>query len=148
MTPVGGHPGDRPIQVVLAASDPSLSRLLADGLGDADFLLSAVEASASRAIEAVSMHHPNVFVVATDLAGSALIAAAAIAARTPGTKIVVVARALDDDECLRYLMVGASGYVVGPTALTSLAPAIREVAAGHAVVPPAAQRRLLEELRA
>ena len=148
MSPLAGHGGDRSIRVVLAASDPSLSRLLADGLDEAGFLLSAVETTASEAIEAVCAHEPDVFVVATDLAGSAVIAAARIAARTPVTKVIVVARAPDDDDCLTYLMAGASGYVAAATDCASLAAAVREVAAGRAIVPPGAQRRLLDELRA
>ena len=147
MSPSGGHAGDRSIRVVLAASDPALSALLAECLEGDGLFVSAVEASASEAITAVSAHEPDVFVVATDLVGSALIAAARIAARTPVTKVLVVARAPDDDDCLTYLMVGAAGYISAATDCASLAPAVRQVAAGRAIVPPGAQRRLLDELR-
>lgn len=147
MRPVGDQATDRSIRVVLAASDPSLSRLLADGLDDAGFVVAAVETSASEAIEAVCLHQPDVFVVATDLAGSAVIATARIGARTPVTKVVVAAGAPDDDDCLTYLIVGASGYVGIGAGSSSVAAAIHGVVRGEAVVPPAAQRRLLDELR-
>ncbi len=148
MSPVGGHSGDRPIRVVVAASDPALSGLLTERLERDGLSVSAAKASASEAIAAVWAHEPDVFVVATDLVGSALIAAARIAARTPPTKVVVVAHAPDDDDCLMYVMVGASGYIGAATDCASLGAAVRDVAAGRAIVPPGAQRRLLDELRA
>ena len=146
---VGGDAGDRSIRVVLAASDSALSGLLTQSLESEGLFVSAVEGSASEAIAAVSAHEPDVFVVATDLVGSALIATARIAARMPPTKIVVVAHAPDDDDdCLTYVMVGASGYIDAATDCASLSAAVRDVAAGRAIVPFSAQRRLLDELRA
>ncbi len=147
MRPAGGQASDRSIRVVLAASDPSLGRVLADALEDGGLVVATVETSAPEAIEAVSVHEPEVFVVATDLAGSAVIAAATVAARTPVTRVVVVADAPDDDDCLTYLMVGAVGYTGAATDCASLAASVREVAAGRAIVPPGAQRRLLDEFR-
>jgi DNA-binding NarL/FixJ family response regulator len=136
------------VRIVLAASEPSLRRSLARDLRGAGFAICAVEDRVPAAIRAVSAHLPDVFVVATDLGESAVIAAARVADGVPRTKVVVAAEAPDEDDCLTYLMVGASGYVGIEAGCASVAAAIRGVVDGQAVVPPAAQRRLLDELRA
>ena len=148
MSALSGPGDDRRIRVVVAVSDASVRRSLADDLEDAGFVVCAVEARAPGAIEAASFHEPDIVVLGADLAGSAVIATARLAEGAPRTKVMVVAEAPDEDDCLTYLMVGASGYIGIQTDAASLAPAIRGVAAGQAIVPPAAQRRLLEVLRA
>jgi len=145
---IRGPERERRIRVVLAASDSTLRRSLAGELESGAFVICAVEDRAVRAVDAVLAHAPDVFVVGTDLADSAVIAAARVAEGLPRTKVVVVTEAPDEDDCLTYLMVGASGYVGIETGCASVAAAIQRVAGGQAVVPPAAQRRLLEELRA
>jgi two-component system response regulator DesR len=144
----GGPERERRIRVVLAASDFITRGSLAGELESGGFVVCAVEDRAARAIDAVLAHAPDVLVVGTDLADSAVIATARVAEGLPRTKVLVVSEAPDEDDCLTYLMVGASGYVGIETGYASVAAAIRGVVGGQAVVPPAAQRRLLEELRA
>jgi DNA-binding NarL/FixJ family response regulator len=138
----------RKIRIVLAASEPSRRRSLADDLESEGFVLCALEESANGAIAAAIAQQPDVFVLADDLRGSPLVAAARIAAAAPRTKVVVVVDTVDEEDCMAHLLAGASGYVSVNGDGAGLASAVRGVAEGLAIVPPAAQRRLLEELHA
>lgn len=135
------------LRVVVAASEASLRRSLGESLEEAGFAVCASEHNAARAVEAAVREEPDACLVSDDLAGSALVATGKIAQAVPGSKIVILTASLDEDECLTYLLVGASGYVRADNGRSHLASAIRAVVSGRAVVPPQAQRRLLEELR-
>jgi DNA-binding NarL/FixJ family response regulator len=137
----------RKVRIVLAASEPLRRRSLADDLGSDGFAVCGVEESADEAIGAALAQRPDVFLLTNDLRGS-LAAVARIAAAVPGTKVVVVVETVDEEDCLAYLLAGASGYISVNGDGTALASAVRDVADGLAIVPPSAQRRLLEELRA
>ncbi len=144
------HSGPRArddLRIVVAASEASLRRSLGADLEEAGFDVCATEDSASGAVEATVREEPDACLVSDDLAGSALVATGKIARAVPRSKIVILTASLDENECLTYLLVGASGYVRADNGRTDLAAAIRAVVSGRAVVPPQAQRRLLEELR-
>lgn len=138
----------RRIRIVLAASEPSRRRSLAEDLNSDVFVLCAVEESAEGAISAALAQRPDVFVLTNELHGSPLTAAAKIAAAVPRTKVVVLVDTVDEEDCLAYLLAGACGYVSRGSDAVGLASAVRGVADGLAIVPPTVQRRLLEELRA
>ena len=134
-------------RILLAASTTSVRRLLIEDLDGAEFVVCAVEESAERAIEAALAHEPDVLLLANDLPGSGVAAVETIAEAAPRTKVIVVAESVDEDDCLTYLLAGASGYVARETRGAALTSAVRGVVAGLAIVPATAQRRLLQELR-
>ncbi len=134
------------IRVLLAASDTPWIRALAGDLGTG-FVVCGVEETAQRAIAAVVAEEPDVCLVTDDLEGAALVTAK-VAQIAPRTKVIVIADCVDPDECLAYLLAGAAGYVARETRGSALAAAVRDVVAGLAIVPPRAQRRLLDELLA
>jgi DNA-binding NarL/FixJ family response regulator len=136
------------IRIVVAASHASVSRSLTQDLESEGFAVCSAEESAPRAVESALAHQPDVFLVTADLQGSAVLAAATITERMPQTKVVVIAEPPDEEDCLMYLLVGASAYVGAGIDRGSLASTLRGVVAGQAIVPPAAQRRLLDELGA
>jgi DNA-binding NarL/FixJ family response regulator len=143
------HPdGEQVLRVVVAIPNGPDARPLAEDLSASGLVVCAVEHGAERAIEAAFAHRPDVFLVAAELPGSAVIAVAAVAGRMPRTKVVVLADCPDDDDCLTYVLAGASGYLPTGTGAMALASALRSVVAGSAILPPTAQRRLIEELRA
>ena len=122
-------------------------RSLAADPGCDGFTLCAVEESAERAIIAAIALEPDVFLLVSDLPSSPLAVAAWVARAAPGVKIIVVVENVDEEECLAFLMAGASAYHADDGDRATLASVVRGVAAGLAIVPPSAQRRLLEELR-
>ncbi len=135
------------LRVVVAASDAALRTSLIGDLQWSGFVVCASEDDASGAIDATLREAPDACVVAADLRGSAVVATGRIADAVPRSKVVILAGSLDDDDCLTYLLVGASGYIRADADREDLAAAVRAVVSGRAVVPPRAQRRLLEELR-
>jgi DNA-binding NarL/FixJ family response regulator len=137
----------RKVRIVLAASEPSRRRSLAEDLGSDGFVLCGVEESAEGAIAAALAQRPDVFLLTNDL-HSSLVAVARITAAVRRTRVVVVVEAIDEEDCLAYLLAGASGYLSVNGDGTALASAVRGVSDGLAIVPPTVQRRLLEELRA
>jgi DNA-binding NarL/FixJ family response regulator len=136
----------RELRLVLAAARTSPLRSLTARLGSG-FVLCAVEESTDAAVAAVMAHQPDVCLLAIDLPEPPLATAARIIEAAPRAKVLVVVDCVNDDDCLDYLLAGASGYVAGDGGRAALAFAVRAVAAGLAIVPPTAQRRLLEELR-
>ena len=135
------------LRVVIAASEASRRRSLGESLEEEGFVVCASEDDAAGAVEATVREEPDACLVADDLAGSALVATGKIATAAPRSKVVILSASIDEEDCLKYLLVGASGYVCGDTDRPDLADAVRAVVSGRAVVPPQAQRRLLEELR-
>lgn len=147
--PAASRPGADPtVRILVAASDASVRRSLQARLEDEGFAVCSAAESGPSAIEAAFEHKPDVFLVSADLQGSALVAAATITNRIPQTRVVVVAQSPDEEDCLTYLLAGTSAYVAAENDGQSLASTVRRVVAGHAVVPAAVQRRLLEELSA
>lgn len=140
-----GVPPDA-LRVAVAASEAGLRSSLIDDLERSGFVVCAVEDDASHAIDATLREAPDVCVLAADLRGSAVVATGRIADAVPRSKVVILG-SLDDDDCLTYLLVGASAYIRADAGRDDLAAAVRAVVSGQAVVPPRAQRRLLEELR-
>jgi DNA-binding NarL/FixJ family response regulator len=139
--------GKRSARVVVAAADPDVRGVLARELDDAGFTVCAAEDGADGLIAAASRQAPDACVFTSDLGQSGLIAMARLSAASPRTKVVVVASD-DEYDCLLYLLAGASGYIEAKAAHRTLASTVRSVVAGLAIIPPAAQRRLLDALRA
>jgi DNA-binding NarL/FixJ family response regulator len=138
---------ERALRLVVAAPEAGVRRTLIHDLEAAGFAVCALEQDASGAVEATIREEPDACLVAADLPGSAVVATGRIAEAVPRSKVVVLAASLDEDDCLTYLLVGASGYIRVDAGGTDLAAAVHAVVSGRAVVPPHAQRRLLEELR-
>lgn len=135
------------LRLVVAAPEAMLRRSLIDDLDEAGFAVCALEDDATRAVEATVREQPDACLVAADLPGSAIVATGRIADAAPRSKILILAASVDEDDCITYLLVGASGYIRADAGGPDLASAVRAVVSGRAVVPPGAQRRLLEELR-
>ena len=146
MDAASGRASANEIRVVVAASD-SLRDSLREEVERAGFTMCALEGDAAGAVQATLREEPDVCLVAADLPGSAALLTGQIAERRPQTKVVVVAASVDEDDCLTYLLLGASGYLRANAGCGDVADAVNGVVSGAAVVPPSAQRRLLEELR-
>jgi DNA-binding NarL/FixJ family response regulator len=63
------------------------------------------------------------------------------------TRVVVLTTYADDDSIFAALEAGASGYLTKDSDAEEIAHAVRTVHAGHALLEPAVQRRLLETFR-
>jgi DNA-binding NarL/FixJ family response regulator len=65
----------------------------------------------------------------------------------PATRVVVLTTYADDESIFAALQAGASGYLTKDSGAEEIANAVRTVHAGHALLEPAVQRRLIESLR-
>ncbi len=144
--PAWGHEEAGEIRVLVAGSDAS-SRSLREDLVSLGFSVCAAERDASGAVAAAAAEKPDLSVLAADLPGSAVLATAQITEAVPRTRVVILAAALDEEDCLTYLLAGAAGYLEGDVGRERLGAALRDTVAGEAVVPAEAKKRLLEELR-
>lgn len=135
------------VRVLVATSAASFARSLRKDLVHRGFVVCAAVVDASAAVAAAVSQAPDLCVLAADLPGSAVLATAEITDRVPRTYVVIVAEALDEDDCLTYLLAGATGYLEADLDRDRLAAALLTAAEGHAVVPPAAQHHLVQALR-
>jgi DNA-binding NarL/FixJ family response regulator len=66
----------------------------------------------------------------------------------PATKVVVLTTYADDESIFGALAAGAIGYLTKDASAAAIQEAIRTVHAGEALLDPAVQRRLIQQLRA
>ena len=69
-----------------------------------------------------------------------------IRAEHPGTRVIVLTTYADDDSIFGALQAGARGYLTKDAGPEELKRAIETVHAGHALLDPAVQARLLDRL--
>ena len=99
------------------------------------------------AVEAALEHRPDVALVSTDLPGGGIDVARAVAARLPGTKVVVLTSQPDEEELLASVLAGAVGYLSKAISLDRLPHALDGVMRGEVALPRQYTERLLDELR-
>jgi DNA-binding NarL/FixJ family response regulator len=99
------------------------------------------------AVEAALEHRPDVTLVSTDLPGGGIDVARAVAARLPGTKVVVLTSQPDEEELLASVLAGAVGYLSKAISLDRLPHALDGVIRGEVALPRQYTERLLDELR-
>jgi DNA-binding NarL/FixJ family response regulator len=74
-------------------------------------------------------------------------AIAAIVAARPGTRILVLSSSDDDDQVVKAVRAGATGYLLKNAGAGEIVDAIRRVHAGDLVFPPSLVTIVLDELR-
>jgi len=70
-----------------------------------------------------------------------------LAASAGSPRVVVLTTYADDESIFAALQAGAYGYLTKDSGAEEIAHAVRAVHAGHALLEPAVQRRLIESLR-
>ena len=137
-----------PVRVLVADADGasragvrlSLGAHGVDVCGEADSL--------GAAIELARREEPDVCLIDADLPGGGVAAAEGVLAAAPGTAVVMLAAAVDDERLLATVRAGARGYLLKDMDPARLPVALRGVLNGEAALPRALTGRLLEELRA
>lgn len=132
---------------VLVADDQAVVR---DGvallLSSADDMEVVAEAGDGRtALRLAAELRPDVALVdlrMPELDGAGL--TAEVAAAGLGVPVLILTTYADDDAVLPALRAGAVGYLTKDVTGEALLAAVRDVAAGHTVLDPAVQRRLVQ----
>ncbi|MCO1660212.1 response regulator [Pseudonocardia humida] len=122
-------------------------RALAEHEGDIEVVAEAADGRGGLA--AVRRHRPDVVLMDIRMpVMDGLDATAAIVAdpALSGVRVVVLTTFDDDEDVLRAVRTGASGYLLKDITPTDLRKAVRTVAAGDSLLDPAITGRVLAEL--
>jgi DNA-binding NarL/FixJ family response regulator len=102
---------------------------------------------ADGAIAAVRRERPDICLLDVQIAGGGVVAATAIAATAPTTRIVVLCATGTEEEVIGALRAGASGCLVKDVHPAALGRAVRATLNGEVSLPRVVTARVLEELR-
>nr|WP_217922108.1 response regulator transcription factor [Miltoncostaea oceani] len=140
--------GARVIRLVLADDDPlvrmGLGMLLA---GDPEIEIVAEAADGAEAVAAVRAHGPDVVLVDIRMPVMDGLAATERLRALPEPPHVIVLTTFDaDEQIVRALRAGASGFLLKDTPPAEIVRAIHVVASGEALLSPAVTRRLIAHI--
>lgn len=137
------------IRIVLADDHPVVRegiRGMLTGYDDIDVVGQA--ASGPEAVDLVAALHPDLVLMDLRMPGGDGVAATrAITAAHPGTRVVVLTTYETDQDILRAIEAGASGYLLKDIAPAELARSVRAAATGETVLATSAASALLGRLR-
>ena len=137
------------IRIVLADDHPVIRegiRGMLTGYDDIDVVGQA--ASGPEAVDLVAALHPDLVLMDLRMPGGDGVAATrAITASHPGTRVVVLTTYETDQDILRAIEAGASGYLLKDIAPAELARSVRAAATGETVLATSAASALLGRLR-
>ena len=134
------------IRVLLVDDDALVRAGLLMMLDGADGIAVVGEAAdGAHVAAAVAAHAPDVILMDLRMPGVNGIEATARVRSRPGPPEVIVLTTFDtDDNVLRALRAGASGFLLKDSPPAQIAAAIRQVAAGDPILSPKITRRLMD----
>ncbi|WP_199443803.1 response regulator [Umezawaea beigongshangensis] len=135
---------------ILIADDEALLRMAFSTVLDAQPDMAPVgeAADGGQAVRLAGELRPDVVLMDVRMPGTDGIEATRQVVRTsPSTRVLILTTFDLDEYAFAGLRAGASGFLLKNTRPEELLTAIRDVAAGDAVVSPRITRRLLEKLR-
>jgi DNA-binding NarL/FixJ family response regulator len=103
--------------------------------------------SLDEALAAAAEHHPDVALVAADLAGGGTETVRRLLSLYPRVRVIVLSSQLGGDELLEAVLAGATGYLAKDMSLDRLPHAVRGVLDGEVALPRLHADKLLAELR-
>ncbi|MGX1634777.1 response regulator [Streptomyces albidoflavus] len=104
--------------------------------------------TATEALARIPATRPDVAVLDVRLPdGSGVEVCREVRSRDESVKCLMLTSYADDEALFDAIMAGASGYVLKAIRGADLLDAVRQVAAGHSLLDPAATARVLERLR-
>jgi DNA-binding NarL/FixJ family response regulator len=136
------------IRILLADDHP----VVRDGLrgmlaSEADFEVVGEAASGVEAVRLTEREQPDVVLMDLQMPEmDGATATAEIAARFPGTRVLVLTTYDTDADILRAVEAGATGYLLKDTPPERLFPAIRAAARGETVLAPTVATRVFAKL--
>jgi len=137
------------IRILLADDHP----VVRDGLrgmlaGEADFEVVGEAASGVEAVRLTEREQPDVVLMDLQMPEmDGATATAEIAARFPGTRVLVLTTYDTDADILRAVEAGATGYLLKDTPRAQLVDAVRAASRGETVLAPPVAARLVSRMR-
>lgn len=136
------------IRVVIADDHPLFRGGVARTLEEYDGITVVGEGgSAGEAVELVETTMPDVVCLDISMPGGGLEAARIIGSRYPAVRILMLTVSESDDDVLKALQVGASGYALKGIGGDELVDVLRGVAGGASYVSPSLAARILTAMQ-
>ena len=105
-------------------------------------------ASLAEAVQLVADLTPDILLLDINIPGGGIHTAEKIAASHPIIKIIMLTASSDEDDLVKALKAGASGYILKGVAARELISIVRAVQAGEGYVTPSLAATLLHEMAA
>ncbi|MCZ7425460.1 response regulator transcription factor [Micromonospora sp. WMMA1949] len=142
---MGGGPVSAPVRVLIVDDDPLVRGALSMILGGVPDLTVVGEATDGAEVPAaVAAHAPDVVLMDIRMPRVDGLAATETLRATAEPPEVLVLTTFDaDEQVLRALRAGASGFLLKDTPPAEIVAAVRRVAAGEATLSPAVTRKLI-----
>lgn len=139
-------PVSAPVRLLLVDDDPLVRAGLAMLLGgDSGIEVVAQAGDGAEVPAAVDAHHPDVVLMDLRMPGvDGIRATARLRARANPPEVVVLTTFDSDDNVLRALRAGASGFLVKDAPPEQIVAAVHRAAAGEPILSPAVLRRLMD----
>jgi DNA-binding NarL/FixJ family response regulator len=147
-SPAVSEPSPAPTRVLIADAGSTTRTGLRLALEGHGFTVCAEPTSSGEAVEAAVRERPEVCLIDVGLPGGGIAAAEQIAGSVPGTSVVMLSAAPNDDDLFPSLLAGARGFLLKDMDPARLPLALRGVLGGEAAVPRALVGRVLDEFRA
>lgn len=139
---------DNAITVVVVDDHPLFRSGVVRTLGEEDGIEVVAEgASADEAVELVARHMPTVALLDISMPGNGITAAGRIAEAHPTVRIAMLTASESDQDVMKALEAGATGYVLKGVGAGDLVSMIRGVADGESYVSPSLAARLLVAMK-
>ncbi|MGY1857282.1 response regulator [Modestobacter sp. SYSU DS0290] len=134
-----------PVRVLVVDDDPLVRAALAMVLGGAEGLTLVGEAAGGAEVPAaVARSSPDVVLMDIRMPGvDGLTATERLQAGRDAPQVIVLTTFDADDQVLRALRAGASGFLLKDTPPGAIVDAVRRVAAGEPMLSPTVTRRLM-----
>jgi DNA-binding NarL/FixJ family response regulator len=114
---------------------------------DERFEVCAAVADAAAAVEAALRERPDICVLDVTMPGGGIAATWEIAARLPGTRIVMLTVSSEDADLFGSLRAGAVGYLLKDVDPRRLPDALHDAWEGKAAIPGELVARMVDEFR-
>ncbi|WP_448625209.1 response regulator [Geodermatophilus sp. URMC 64] len=135
------------LRVVLADDHAPTRETVAEALSAQGVEVVASVGSGDAALLEAREHRPDVCLLDIHMPGNGIVAAADITREVPGVAVVMLTASGDDEDLFAALRAGASGYLLKEMDPDRLAPALRGVLAGEAVLPRWLVSKVVDEFR-
>lgn len=120
-------------------------RSMIDSQDDLDVVAAAPDGS--TALAAIARHEPDVVLMDLRMPGlDGVEATRRIRAQHPGVRVLVLTTYDDDDDIVRAVEAGATGYLLKDVPRQALFDAVRRAARGETVLAPAVATKLMRQL--
>lgn len=137
----------KPASVVVVDDHPLYRDGVIRSLAESGFAVVAQGASADDAYSLCAEHRPAIVLLDISMPGGGVEAARRIGSDLKGTRMVMLTVSENNDDIMRALDAGASGYVLKGVSAAELAGIVRSVAEGESYVTPTLAARLLKTMK-